>query len=188
MGSCVYVAVRPAGGEARRIGQNLIQALAEPMVGRAGLSRDDTGRPRVEGLAVSVSYSEHQVAVAVGYDGPLGIDLEEVRPREFRALAQRWFGQRELDWMAEQPDELTGFLQLWTAKEAVGKALGTGLNDGGLQREMPLGGGPVEAAPGLAVTYLSCPNAVLALAAPADVTIEYMSIDHGNCPPGVTGA
>ncbi|WP_420323436.1 4'-phosphopantetheinyl transferase superfamily protein [Kribbella pittospori] len=54
------------------------------------------------------------------------------------ALANRWFDPAELQWMSEQPDYLIAFLHLWTAKEAVGKALGQGLRNAGLKRRMPL--------------------------------------------------
>ncbi|WP_420323242.1 4'-phosphopantetheinyl transferase family protein [Kribbella sindirgiensis] len=100
----------------------------------------------------------------------MGVDLEEIRGREVTGLAERWFGVRELEWMRQQDDELVAFLQLWTAKEAVGKALGVGLRGAGLRREMPLGGGEVE--PGLVVTHLSLPGAVLAVAAPVGVGVS----------------
>jgi phosphopantetheinyl transferase (holo-ACP synthase) len=144
----------------------LLRALASTLVDDPVLRHDETGRPRIHGLAVSISYTQHLVAVAAAYDGPLGIDLEEIRARDVTALADRWFTPRELEWMTRQDDELVGFLQLWTAKEAVGKALGRGLRDAGLRREMPLGGGAVESAPGLLVTHLPWPDAVLTIAAP----------------------
>ncbi|RZT20485.1 4'-phosphopantetheinyl transferase superfamily protein [Kribbella sp. VKM Ac-2569] len=68
--------------------------------------------------------------------------------------------------MGRQEDELVAFLRLWTSKEAVGKALGLGLGEAGLRREMPLGGGAVESVPGLVVTHVPWPGAVLTVAAP----------------------
>ena len=115
---------------------------------------------------MSITYTQHRIAVAASYDGPVGIDLEEVHPRDFLPLANRWFAQRELDWMARQPDQLRAFLRLWTAKEAVGKALGAGLQRSGLRREMPPDGSPVASEPDLAVTYVPCAGGVLAVAAP----------------------
>jgi phosphopantetheinyl transferase len=177
----VYVAVASSDGDAAAVGRGLVQTLAEGLVERPRLMHDEFGRPSVDGLWVSVSHSGRRTAVAVGGAGPLGIDLEEREPREFRAVADRWFSQRELQWLAAQPDQLDGFLRLWTAKEAVGKALGEGLGDGLLRREMPLIGGPVPGATGLAVTYLPCPDGILALAAPENVTVEPV-------PQSVTGA
>jgi 4'-phosphopantetheinyl transferase len=156
-----------AGVDPRSAAHELLLELAGTLVERPRLSHDEAGRPHVPGLAVSISYAQGLVAVAAAYDGPVGIDLEEIRARDVTALADRWFTPRELNWMSRQPDQLRAFLHLWTAKEAVGKALGRGLREAGLRREMPLGGGAVESAPGLVVTHLPWPGAVLTVAAPA---------------------
>jgi hypothetical protein len=146
--------------------------LASTLVDRPQLTHDDTGRPHIPGLAVSITHTAERSAVAASYGGPVGIDLEEVQPRDFRPLADRWFSPREVAWMAREADQLRAFLRLWTAKEAVGKALGVGLRGAGLRREMPIGGGAVESEPGLAVTYLPCDGAVLAVAAPLHVAVS----------------
>jgi hypothetical protein len=89
-------------------------------------------------VAVSITYSPRTVVVAASYDGPLGIDLEEPHSRAVGPLANRWFTPHEVEWTSRQPEQLTAFLHLWTAKEAVGKALGLGLGQSGLSRAMPL--------------------------------------------------
>ena len=162
--------VAPIGGEPTSTAHRLLLELAGTLVDRPRLRHDEVGRLQVPGLAVSVAYSGRLVAVAAASGGPVGVDLEEVRGREVAGLAERWFAGRELEWMRRQDDELVAFLQLWTAKEAVGKALGVGLRGEGLRREMPLGGGEVE--PGLLVTHLSLPGAVLAVAAPVGVGVS----------------
>ncbi|GAA1136307.1 hypothetical protein GCM10009630_39120 [Kribbella jejuensis] len=169
-----------AGVEPRSAAHSLLLELASTLVGRPALTHDDSGRPHISGLAVSISYSRHRVAVAASHEGPVGIDLEEVQPRDFRPLADRWFTQRELEWMGQQPDQPIAFLRLWTAKEAVGKALGLGLRQSGLRREMPLDGGPVPSAPGLSVTRLLWVGGVLAVAAPNGATVDQ------GVPPSVT--
>ena len=173
MGSSVQVWLAPVGAEPRVAAHNLLRTLAGTLVDNPTLRHDEAGRPHIHGLAVSVSYSHRLIAVAASYDGPLGIDLEEISSRDFGGLAGRWFGARELEWMGRQEDELVAFLRLWTGKEAVGKALGLGLGEAGLRREMPLGGGAVESVPGLVVTHLGWPDAVLAVAAPTgDVAVS----------------
>ena len=127
MGGSVHVWVAPAGAEPRAAAHTLLLELAGTLVRAPRLSHSEDGQPLIPGLAVSVSHTHHLVAVVASYDGPLGVDLEEVYPREVQALAMRWFGAEELSWTKRQPDELTAFLRLWTAKEAVGKALGKGL-------------------------------------------------------------
>ncbi|MER7248350.1 4'-phosphopantetheinyl transferase superfamily protein [Kribbella sp. NPDC000426] len=170
MGAPVHVWVASAGAEPRAAAHALLLELAGTLVGTPRLSHSADGQPLVPGLAVSVSHTHHLVAVVASYDGPLGVDLEEVYPRQVQALATRWFGAEELAWMGRQPDELIAFLHLWTAKEAVGKATGHGLRRAGLRRVMPLGGGVVESEPHLLVTYVPWPGAVLALAAPVGLT------------------
>ena len=94
------------------------------------------------GLRVSLSHSRMMAAAAVTAIGPVGVDLEPVRPVDALALARRWFLAPEAAWLAWLPpgqrDE--AFLGLWTQKEAIAKALGTGLRGGaGLRQPVPLG-------------------------------------------------
>jgi hypothetical protein len=170
VGDPVHVWVAPAGAEPRVAAHNLLLDLASTLISSPSLHHDPDGRPHVPGLAVSLSHTHHLVAVAAAADGPIGVDVEELHPREVRELANRWFASEELDWMSAQPSQLEAFLRLWTAKEAVGKALGRGLRQSGLRRPMPLGGGVVESEPGLLVTYVPWENAVLAVAAPIGLT------------------
>ncbi|MBB5983014.1 4'-phosphopantetheinyl transferase superfamily protein [Kribbella solani] len=172
MGSPVQVWLASAGARPRATAHKLLLKLAGTLVDRPALTHDETGRPRIAGLAVSLSYTQQWVVVAASSDGPLGVDLEELRPRDFQPLVDRWYTPQERDWLRAQPDQLIAFLRLWTAKEAVGKALGLGLHHAGLRREMPLDAGPVESAPGLRLSYLPHEHAVLAVAAPRSAIIE----------------
>ncbi|MEH0972464.1 4'-phosphopantetheinyl transferase superfamily protein [Micromonospora sp. CPCC 205546] len=133
----------PAGRLLRRAGAALLGRAEAEIVVEHG--RD--GRPlvavsgagvRVE-LPVSVSRADGVVAVAARAAGPVGVDVEWCRPLPALALAGRWFAPAEAAWLAGRGADgrAHDFLRLWTAKEAVGKALGTGLRDGGLRRLMP---------------------------------------------------
>jgi phosphopantetheinyl transferase len=85
-------------------------------------------------VQVSIAHSG-RTAVALAGTGPdaerLGVDVEErgPRPESFAATA---FDPRELALLADlDPDRLDEWaLRLWCAKEAVAKAVGTGLLDG----------------------------------------------------------
>ncbi|MGC4763612.1 4'-phosphopantetheinyl transferase family protein [Micromonospora sp. DT46] len=134
----------PAGRLLRRAGAALLGRTEAEIVVEHG--RD--GRPlvtvpgagaRVE-LPVSVSRADGVVAVAARAAGPVGIDVEWCRPLPALALAGRWFAPAEAAWLAgrDADGRARDFLRLWTAKEAVGKALGTGLRGGGLRRLMPV--------------------------------------------------
>lgn len=138
-----------AGRLLRRAGATLLgRAEAEIVVGHAA-----DGRPLVSAggpggatvaLPVSVSRADAVVLVAARRAGPVGIDVERRRELPALALARRWYGPSELAWLATRParGRAVDFLRLWTAKEAVGKALGVGLRGGGLRRPVPVPDGP----------------------------------------------
>jgi 4'-phosphopantetheinyl transferase len=99
------------------------------------LTRDAHGRPVVAGGALHVSLSHSGPVGAVALAGhPVGVDVEHLRAdRDELAIARRWFTPAEARLVEAGPDRAASFGALWTAKEAVLKALGTGLA-GGLDR------------------------------------------------------
>ena len=94
--------------------------------------RTPSGKPELEGadLAVSLAHSGEVVLVAVASAEDVGVDVEALRPDAARwalvrqALTER--EQRRLGSLA-QPDRAESFLRVWTRKEAILKAAGTGL-------------------------------------------------------------
>jgi 4'-phosphopantetheinyl transferase len=93
------------------------------------------GRPALatghdQSLGFNWSHSGDQALIAIGRHVMPGIDVEHRRERP-RALeiAQRYFSVDEAATLAALPaaDRSAAFLELWTAKEAVLKALGRGL-------------------------------------------------------------
>ena len=77
-------------------------------------------------LEFNVSHSGDCVLVGVTRESPCGVDIERSRSsRSELAIAERFFGARELDWLKQTEG---GFLRLWTAKEAIIKAVGRGLS------------------------------------------------------------
>lgn len=92
------------------------------------------GRPVVPGapLSFSVTHSGGTglLALAPGAGRAVGVDIEEVRPRRrLDALAARVLAPEEYTRFraASAEHRLRVFLRDWTAKEAVLKALGTGI-------------------------------------------------------------
>lgn len=165
-------------GDERHAAHALLLERAAQVLGRSAgelhLVHEPGGRPRLAGdptggavglparLHVAVSHGRGVVAVALSLAGPVGVDVEVVRPLPAVALARRWFPIDEADWVAghSPADRTRAFLALWTAKEAVGKALGTGLRGGGLHRRVPP---PVELGRGdhmLAVAVVGAAAAV----------------------------
>ena len=76
--------------------------------------------------AVSISHSGEWSACAVSFAGDVGIDIERIRcDRNLSGIARRAFGPLECaEVEAEGSDR---FYATWTLREAIAKALGTGL-------------------------------------------------------------
>ncbi|MEU7586625.1 4'-phosphopantetheinyl transferase superfamily protein [Micromonospora sp. NPDC049230] len=168
----------PATALLRRAGALLLGRTRTAVV----LTHDRDGRPVVRvdevELAVSVSRTAGLVAVAARPAGPVGVDVERIRPLPALALARRWFPPAELARLGDRPEagRAAEFLRLWTAKEAVGKALGRGLRDGGLRRLMPPPGLPLRTVPGADALRVGHPQLgrglVLAVAALATGQVD----------------
>lgn len=81
-------------------------------------------------LAFNLSHSGSRAALALARGIEVGVDIEvPARPRPHVALARRYFCAAEAEAIAAAGDDEreARFLRLWTAKEAVLKALGRGL-------------------------------------------------------------
>lgn len=76
-----------------------------------------------EGYFWSVSHKRHWVAAVVA-DAPVGIDIEHIAPRP-RKLHDALADDAEWELMGDR--SWLSFFRLWTAKEAVLKAAGTGI-------------------------------------------------------------
>ncbi|MFJ3880393.1 4'-phosphopantetheinyl transferase family protein [Streptomyces sp. NPDC090077] len=194
-------------------GASLLRAAAAELLAVAPdevlVEREPSGRPRLGGAAAglhaSVSHVPGLSAVAVSRVGAVGVDVERLRPLPAAALARRWFTTAESRWVAARPQEEqpAAFLGLWTQKEAVGKALGTGLSRGGTRRPVRLGAVPgtellpVPAGRGMRTALPDPPEGfVLAVAAGPDaagVRVEVLTPVQGPvprpaAPPGHGGA
>jgi phosphopantetheinyl transferase (holo-ACP synthase) len=168
--------------EERAVGAPAVgEGDARSAVSSQVLRHEVSGRPVIDGLAVSLSHARGLIAVAAGRRGPVGVDVESRREFEIDGMARRWFDPAEVIWIYQQGDQLGAFLQLWTAKEAVGKALGRGLRGSGLRRVMPLDGATtVPSEPRLAVLRLPLQaDAVLAIAVPVETSEVRLTEHHG---------
>lgn len=94
-----------------------------------------TGKPTLDsaiagGLQFNLSHSQDLMLCAVSRDRALGIDLEQLRPvSDLEPLTERFFAIAESRRICALPVESRSqaFLQYWTCKEAILKAMGTGL-------------------------------------------------------------
>jgi 4'-phosphopantetheinyl transferase len=80
----------------------------------------------------SLSASGDLEALAATTAGPIGVDIEQCRPRHVEAIRQIWFSTHEQRWLADVPDadRQAAFLRIWCRKEAVVKAAGVGIDGG----------------------------------------------------------
>jgi 4'-phosphopantetheinyl transferase len=91
------------------------------------------GKPTVEDggdLHFNLSHSGEKALLGVTRDGEIGVDLEEVRPRDhLEELARRFFAPEEVAELARvaPADRQLAFFLCWTRKEAFLKAGGEGL-------------------------------------------------------------
>ena len=83
-------------------------------------------------LHFNLAHAERLALLAVARGGPIGVDLEKIRPiTEADQLATDFFPSLESDALRNLPPEekAAAFLNLWTRKEAVLKAEGRGLGN-----------------------------------------------------------
>lgn len=112
------------------------------IVGDREVAYSADGKPYlVDGsLHFNLSHSGDFALIAVSPHAPVGVDIERHREQvSWREIANRFFTPREIASMQSEKD----FYRFWVMKEAVLKAIGTGLR-GGL--------GNVECGDGFATT------------------------------------
>lgn len=91
---------------------------------------NEFGKPRLSdqpGVHFSLSHSQDRALLAVSEGLEIGADLEGVRSVDHLGLARRYFHRNEVAAIERHADPQQAFFRIWTLKEAVVKALGTGL-------------------------------------------------------------
>ena len=94
------------------------------------------GKPAVESLSTgqalqfNLAHSNDRAIFIFGWDRPVGIDIEHVRPlQDADRFAEQFYSTRETALINSLPgdDKWNAFYKLWTCKEAFLKAQGSGL-------------------------------------------------------------
>lgn len=84
---------------------------------------DDNGKPYIPGGApFSISHSGRYVAVMVGEGG---IDIEQIKSVSDKVIS-RTLSAAEMEFLSAAEDKTDAFFKLWTLKESIAKAIGTG--------------------------------------------------------------
>jgi len=115
----------------RGILRTLLSCYLECLPTEIHFSYNSFGKPSLVGdhlLEFNVSHSQELVVYAFSYGRSLGIDIEYCRPTRNIELISHSFSDVEQKQLSELPREqqLKGFYQCWTRKEAFIKAAGKG--------------------------------------------------------------
>jgi 4'-phosphopantetheinyl transferase len=88
-------------------------------------------KPRLKGNSIffNISHTRDSFVFAISERSEIGIDLEKVdRNIDFMSIAKKFFSNDEYAFILKKPeDSRNRFFLLWTRKEAVLKAMGTGI-------------------------------------------------------------
>ena len=135
--------LRPARHRARWVVAHAVQRLElAAFLGRnpdaVRYERSPHGRPLLAAPArgrhdvdFNISHSGDVLLLGITTGGRIGVDVEAWVSDHTADRAPLWetLSEREADWVAAHDDAYAAFVRLWTRKEAVVKALGTGLPD-----------------------------------------------------------
>jgi 4'-phosphopantetheinyl transferase len=114
---------------------------------RSSLGKPRIAAPRVNPRDFSLSHTSGLTVCAVSNVGPLGIDVEShTSAARLTTLASRVFSREEQIHLARTPTRDRGpeSVWLWTLKEALLKAIGTGLHTPMVNVSVPLDGSMVR--------------------------------------------
>ena len=95
------------------------------------LNSDGKIKPHIDGLPLffNISHTRNAFILALCDTFEVGVDLEEVnRELDFNSIIRRFFSASESTFILESPeDAINRFFLIWTRKEALLKAIGTGI-------------------------------------------------------------
>jgi phosphopantetheinyl transferase len=100
-------------------------------------SEQKNGKPFIPGsdLPFNLSRSKTEFTFVIGEPGQfIGIDIERIKPGiDIKAISKNYFNVKEQDLISScenTEDQNLVFFKLWTRKEAILKAIGTGISAG----------------------------------------------------------
>lgn len=116
---------------ARALLRRLAATMGIPRAGAWDIRPNDRLQPQLVApdgstrVDAALTHSRDRVAAALSDQGPVGIDLEYIRPdRDFAEMARLAFGPHECQICARAGG--AAFYRIWTLREAVAKASGMG--------------------------------------------------------------
>jgi 4'-phosphopantetheinyl transferase len=116
----------------RLLGEYLEMPAANVSLAYSRFGKPLLGEPHGDLLRFNLAHTSNLVLVAVTRGCDVGVDIEQLRPvHHLESIARRYLHPAEAKDILAAPPQLRHetFLRCWTAKEAVIKAIGTGLTD-----------------------------------------------------------
>jgi 4'-phosphopantetheinyl transferase len=128
---------QPADARRYMVTRGALRLLLAARVGAAPQSlmfrQGARGKPVLDhfdiaGVHFNVSHAGDWAVIALAAS-PVGIDIEQCRPLDYRSVGAQVFSAAEQARIDQAVDRAGAFFDLWTAKEALLKAWGLGLGD-----------------------------------------------------------
>ena len=86
------------------------------------------GKPHLSGnMPFNISHAGDYAVLALSQHA-VGVDLEQIRPIDWRKIAARFFHPLELTYLEQAENPEAEFFRIWTLKESYLKAEGTGFS------------------------------------------------------------
>jgi 4'-phosphopantetheinyl transferase len=81
-------------------------------------------------LQFNLAHSSDKAVIAITHQHAIGVDIEKMKPKDCLPLAKRFFSPQEYADLLALPktQQPTAFYCIWSRKEAILKAIGTGLS------------------------------------------------------------
>lgn len=108
----------------------IITSLTKKNISEINYQFNEFGKPYLKDLPFhfNISHTENSIAICIG-PKPMGVDIEMIRNTTlFEPVAVSQYHPNERTMLLANDNDET-FLSIWTRKEALLKAAGTGLND-----------------------------------------------------------
>ncbi len=97
-------------------------------IGAKDIEKLPSGKPVSSNCFISISHSGKKCAV-VKSQNAVGIDLEEIKQRDFLKLSNRFFSEKEKEYFENEKYSAKAFYTIWTRKESYAKLTGEGLKE-----------------------------------------------------------
>ncbi|MGR9013211.1 MAG: 4'-phosphopantetheinyl transferase family protein, partial [Gammaproteobacteria bacterium] len=113
--------------------RNVLSQALNQAAEKISIKKGEYGKPYLADypeLAFNLSHSANTMAIAVGWNCRLGVDVECCKPRvSFAGLVDKCFAEEEIAYWSKQPEaqKTVEFYRFWTRKEAFVKATGRGI-------------------------------------------------------------